>query len=153
MSTDSAGVHGHRRVGEPAWRNPVANQAFNGFNPHTKVVSATERIRSLTERGSRATSGAQHLDDQVDQALCLTLITNAAVLDDDLPRLCARRAAAQLTPPSTTRSTSTAPAPSTSKPSCVAQDTARCAHRPPDLLAAGRRDQFRSAADTEMIFT
>jgi|SRR5271166_7190159 len=60
MSTDSAGVHGHRRVGEPAWRNPVVNQAFNGFDPHTKVVSATERIRSLTERVSRATSGAQH---------------------------------------------------------------------------------------------
>ena len=30
--------------------------------------------------GSRATSGAQPLDDQVDQALCLTLVTNAAVL-------------------------------------------------------------------------
>jgi hypothetical protein len=46
MSTDSAGVHGHRCVGEPAWRNPAANQAFDGFNPHTKVVSATEQIWS-----------------------------------------------------------------------------------------------------------
>jgi hypothetical protein len=36
MSTDSAGVHGHRRVGEPAWRNPVANQAFDGFDPHNQ---------------------------------------------------------------------------------------------------------------------
>ena len=44
------------------------------------VSSAAERNRSLTERGSRATSGARHLDDQVDQALCLTLVTNAAVL-------------------------------------------------------------------------
>src|SRR5271169_5632765 len=44
------------------------------------VSLAAERIRSLTERGSRATSGAQHLDDQIDQALCLTLVTNAAVL-------------------------------------------------------------------------
>ena len=31
-------------------------------------------------RGSRATSGARHLDDQVDQAPYLTLVTNAAVL-------------------------------------------------------------------------
>ena len=44
------------------------------------VSLAAERNRSLTERGSRATSGARHLDDQVDQALCLTLVTNAAVL-------------------------------------------------------------------------
>ena len=44
MSTDSAGVHGHRRVGEPAWRNPVANQAIDGFGPQTRVVSVTERI-------------------------------------------------------------------------------------------------------------
>ena len=44
------------------------------------MVSAAERIWSLTERGSRATSGARHLDDPVDQALCLTLVTNAAVL-------------------------------------------------------------------------
>jgi hypothetical protein len=44
------------------------------------VSLAAERIRSLTKRGSRATSGAQHLDDPVDQALCLTLVTNAAVL-------------------------------------------------------------------------
>ena len=34
----------------------------------------------MTERGSRATSGARHLDDRVDQALRLTLVTNAAVL-------------------------------------------------------------------------
>ena len=114
--------------------------------PHG-VSLAAERIWSLTERGSRATSGARHLDDRVDQAPCLTLVTNAAVLvDDDLPRQCARRVAAHLTLPSTTRSTSTAPAPSTSKPSFVAKDTARCAHRPLDPLAAGRRDQIRSAA-------
>ena len=43
------------------------------------VALAAERIWSLTERGSRATSGARHLDDQVDQAPCLTLVTNAAV--------------------------------------------------------------------------
>ena len=36
-----------RREGEPAWRNPVANQAFDGFDPHTKVVSVTEQIWSL----------------------------------------------------------------------------------------------------------
>jgi hypothetical protein len=69
-----------------------------------------------------------------------------AAVDGDLPRRCARRAAAYLTTPSTTRSTSTAPAPSTSKPSFVAKDTARCTHGPPHLLAAGRRDQIRSAA-------
>ena len=39
------------------------------------LTLVTERIRSLTERGSRATSGAQYVDDQVDQALCLTLVT------------------------------------------------------------------------------
>jgi TnpA family transposase len=44
------------------------------------VALAAERIWSLTERGSRATSGARHLDDRVDQAPCLTLVTNAAVL-------------------------------------------------------------------------
>jgi hypothetical protein len=48
--------------------------------PPLGVSSAAERIWSLTERGSRATSGPGHLDDQVDQALCLTLVTNAAVL-------------------------------------------------------------------------
>ncbi len=39
------------------------------------VSLAAERIWSLTERGSRATSGARHLDDRVDQAPCLTLVT------------------------------------------------------------------------------
>jgi hypothetical protein len=39
MSTDSAGLHPDPREGESAWRNPVANQAFDGFKPHTKVVS------------------------------------------------------------------------------------------------------------------
>src|ERR1035441_1903531 len=39
MSTDSAGLHADRREGQPAWRNPVANQVFDGFDPHTKVVS------------------------------------------------------------------------------------------------------------------
>ena len=43
------------------------------------VSLAAERIRSLTERGSCATSGGQHLDDQVDQALCLTLVTNTTL--------------------------------------------------------------------------
>ena len=42
MSTDSAGVHGHRRVGEPAWRNPVVNQAFNGFDP-AKIARWSEK--------------------------------------------------------------------------------------------------------------
>ena len=55
-------------------RDPLAGPGGLG------VSLAAERIRSLTERRSRATSGAQHLDDQVDQALCLTLVTNAAVL-------------------------------------------------------------------------
>ena len=36
MSTDSAGVHGHRRVGEPAWRNAIANQASDDFDPHNQ---------------------------------------------------------------------------------------------------------------------
>ena len=42
----------------------------------------------------------------------------------------------------TTRSISPAPAPSTSKPSFVAKDTARCAHRPPDLLAVVKGTRF-----------
>jgi site-specific recombinase XerC len=54
--------------------------AARGLEWREGVASAAERNRSLTERGSRATSGARHLDDQVDQALCLTLVTNAAVL-------------------------------------------------------------------------
>ena len=33
----------------------------------------------MTERGSRATSGARHLDDRVDQALRLTVVTNAII--------------------------------------------------------------------------
>ena len=44
------------------------------------VSLAAERIWSLTERGSRATSGARHLDDRVDQAPCLTLVTNLKCL-------------------------------------------------------------------------
>jgi hypothetical protein len=43
MSTDSAGLHADRREGEPAWRNLAANQAFDGFKPHTKVVSEMRR--------------------------------------------------------------------------------------------------------------
>jgi hypothetical protein len=44
MSTDSAGLHADRSEGQPAWRNPVANQAFDDFNPHTKVVSDSRRL-------------------------------------------------------------------------------------------------------------
>jgi hypothetical protein len=44
MSTDSAGLHADRSEGQPAWRNPVANQAFDDFNPHTKVVSDSSRL-------------------------------------------------------------------------------------------------------------
>lgn len=118
------------------------------------VSLAAERIWSLTERGSRATSGARHLDDQVDQALCLTLATNAAVLwTTTYLGYALDGAAAHLTPPSTTRSISTTPARSTSKPSFVAKDTACCTHQPPHLLAAGRRDQIRSAAKATPLAT
>jgi hypothetical protein len=47
MSTDSAGPHADRREGEPAWRNPVANQAFNGADPHTKVVSDPRHMADM----------------------------------------------------------------------------------------------------------
>jgi hypothetical protein len=51
MSTDSAGLHPDPREGESAWRNPVANQAFDGFKPHTKVVSdLRQRVGPLNAR-------------------------------------------------------------------------------------------------------
>jgi hypothetical protein len=36
--------HADLRGGEPAWRDPFTNQAGNGREPHTQVVSAIERI-------------------------------------------------------------------------------------------------------------
>jgi hypothetical protein len=45
MSTDSAGLHADRSEGEPAWRNPAANQAFDSFDPHTKVAISSENRR------------------------------------------------------------------------------------------------------------
>jgi hypothetical protein len=44
------------------------------------VPLAAERIWSLTERGSRATSGARHPTTRSIRLLCLTLVTNAALL-------------------------------------------------------------------------
>jgi hypothetical protein len=102
----------------------------------------------------------RHLDDQVDQALCLTLVTNAVVLwnttylGDALDALradgyrIAAEDAAHLTPAQHDHiNFSTAPTPSTSKQSSVAMDTARFAHRPPEHRQPdGGRDQIRSAA-------
>ena len=82
----------------------------------------------------------RHLDDQVDQALCLTLVTNACVLwtttylGDALDALRAegyrghrRDRGAPDTRRSMTTSTSTAPTPSTSTPNYAAKATARYA--------------------------
>jgi len=83
----------------------------------------------------------RHLDDQIDQALCLTLVTNAVVLwtttylghaldalrADGYPLT--DEAAAHLTLPSTTTSTSTAPTPSTSTPNYAVKDTTHSASR------------------------
>ena len=101
-----------------------------------RIVPLTTCQLSVRASHRRSTSGVR----------LMTCDQRRGAVDGDLPRRCARRAAAHLTPPSTTRSTSTTPARSTSKPSFVAKDTARCTHQPPHLLAAGRRDQIRSAA-------
>lgn len=66
-----------RGIGVP--RSSKARR-WSGVGSASGVSLAAERIWSVTERGSCATSGARHLDDRVDQALRLTLVTNAAVL-------------------------------------------------------------------------
>lgn len=92
----------------------------------------------------------RHLDDQIDQALCLTLVTNACVLwtttylADVLDTLRAEgldvgdEVAAHLTPAQHDHSTSTAPTASTSTPSSAVNDAGRCASQP-DAAASPRK--------------
>jgi hypothetical protein len=63
MSTDSAGLHADRSEGQPAWRNPVANQAFDDFNPHTKVVSDSRRALDPERAGLPAIVAEANLDE------------------------------------------------------------------------------------------
>ena len=99
----------------------------------------------------------RHLDDQVDQALCLTLVTNAAVLwtttymGDALDALRAEgypvtdEAAGHLTPAQHDHSNFYAPMTSTSNRTSSAKDTDRSVHQPPELPAPRRQgpDSFR----------
>ncbi|MGI8695603.1 MAG: Tn3 family transposase [Mycobacteriales bacterium] len=97
----------------------------------------------------------RHLDDQVDQALCLTLVTNAAILwDHRIPRRRARRPARRRLPRHRRRrgapdTRAARPhqllrrlSPSTSKPNCGAKDTVRSGYRLPEQARHAEGTRF-----------
>lgn len=80
----------------------------------------------------------RHLDDQVDQALCLTLVTNAAVLWTTTYLRDALNALRADSYPVTDE------AAAQSKPNCAARDTNHSDHPPPEQAARPKGpDSFR----------